>query len=58
MTDLSLLDTNLILRHVLDDLPDQSSRAHALFERIERGERRVRVTDTVIFEAAYNPERF
>src|SRR5918995_1182659 len=58
MVGLSLLDTNPILRHVLDDLPDQSPQAHALFDRIERGERRVGATDTVIFECAYTPERF
>jgi predicted nucleic acid-binding protein len=54
----SLLDTNMILRHVLDDLPDQSPRAHAPFARIERGERRVRTTDTVLFEAVYTLESF
>jgi predicted nucleic acid-binding protein len=58
MAGLSLLDTNIILRHVLDDLPDQSPKARALFGRIERGERRVRTADTVIFEAAYTLERF
>ena len=39
MAGLSLLETNPILRHVLDDLPDQSPRAHALVARIERGRR-------------------
>lgn len=58
MAALLLLDTNPILRHVLDDHPDHSPRAHDLFERIERGELRVRTTDTVVFEAAYTLERF
>jgi predicted nucleic acid-binding protein len=58
MAGLSFLDTNPILRHILDDLPDQSPRAHVLFDRIERDERRVRTTDTVIFESAYTLERF
>jgi uncharacterized protein len=55
---LSLLDTNIILRHILDDVPNQSPQAHALFLHIEKGERQVRVTDTVVFEAAYTLERF
>ncbi len=58
MAGLSLLDTNPILRHVLNDHPDHSSRAHALMERIERRERTVRTTDTVIFEAAFTLEKF
>jgi predicted nucleic acid-binding protein len=58
MAGLPLLDTNPILRHVLDDHPDHSPRAHALFARIEQGEERVQTTDTVIFEAAFTLERF
>lgn len=57
-TALPLLDTNPILRHLLDDHPEHSSRAHNLFARIEAGEERVRTTDTVIFEAAFTLERF
>src|SRR5438552_961131 len=55
---LPLLDTNLILRHVLDDHTSHSPRAHALFQRIDSGRERVSVTDTVVFEAAYTLERF
>ncbi len=53
-----LLDTNPILRHILDDHSDHSPRAHAFFARIEGGEERVRTTDTVIFEVAFTLERF
>src|SRR6266516_7250784 len=58
MARLPLLDTNPILRHVLDDHPEHSPRAHALFARIEQGDERVQLTDTVIFEAAFTLERF
>ena len=58
MAALPLLDTNPILRHVLDDHPDHSARAHTLFARIEQGEERVQTTDTVIFEAVFTLERF
>lgn len=58
MAGLPLLDTNPILRHVLSDHADHSPRAHALFARIEAGEERLVLTDTVIFEAAFTLERF
>jgi predicted nucleic acid-binding protein len=51
------LDTNIILRHLLGDHPDQSPRTTAYMVRIERGEVRVRVADTVIFEAVFTLER-
>lgn len=58
MAGLPLLDTNPLLRHLLDDHPDHSPRCHALFARIERGEERVRTTDTAVFEAAFTLEKF
>jgi predicted nucleic acid-binding protein len=57
-TRLPLVDTNPILRHLLDDHPQHSDLAHALFGRIEAGEERVLTTDTVIFEAVFTLERF
>jgi predicted nucleic acid-binding protein len=57
MAGTPFLDTNTILRHALQDLPDQSARATAFIRRIEAGEQTVRTTDTVIFEAAFVLER-
>jgi predicted nucleic acid-binding protein len=51
------LDANLILRHVLQDLPDQSARATAFILRIEEREIRVRTADAVIFEVVFTLER-
>lgn len=51
------LDTNILLRHLLADHPQQSPKATALLTRIERGELRVRTADTVIFEAVFTLER-
>jgi predicted nucleic acid-binding protein len=48
-----LLDTNIIIRHLMDDNPDQSPRATALMQKIENGELQVYITDSVIFEAVY-----
>ena len=51
------LDTNILLRHFLQDVPDQSRRASAYIGRIEAGERQVRVSDLVIFEIVYTLQR-
>jgi uncharacterized protein len=51
------LDTNIFLRHLLQDHPEHSRRASAFFGRIERGEIQARIIDTVIFEAVFTLER-
>jgi predicted nucleic acid-binding protein len=53
----ALLDTNVLLHHVLGDHPDHSPRSSALFDAIERGERAVRLADTVVFEAIFTLEK-
>lgn len=58
MTPDALLDTNVLLRHVLHDHPDHSPRSTALIEAIERGDRVVRITDTVVFETVFTLESF
>lgn len=55
---LPFLDTNIILRHLLGDNEQQSPRATAYFHRIEQGEIRVRIADTVVFEAVYTLQRY
>jgi uncharacterized protein len=52
------LDTNILLRHLLGDHPQQSPRATAFLARIERGEIRVSTADTVIFEAVFTLQRY
>lgn len=51
------LDTNVLLRHLLQDNQEQSPRATAFLARIERGEIKVRLTDTVIFETVFTLQR-
>jgi predicted nucleic acid-binding protein len=51
------MDTNILLRHLLQDIPHQSQRATALIGRIEAGEIRVRLTETVVFEAVFTLQR-
>lgn len=51
------LDTNILLRHLLQDEPVQSPRCTAYLQRIERGELQVRTADTVIFETVFTLQR-
>ena len=51
------LDTNVFLRHLREDHPDLSPKATAIFGRIERGELKVRTSDTVIFETVFSLQR-
>jgi predicted nucleic acid-binding protein len=51
------LDTNIFLRHLLGDVPEQSHRASAYFEAIEQGAARARISDIVVFEVVFTLER-
>ncbi len=53
-----LVDTNVILRHLLQDDPSQSLAATRFFERIQRGDARARIAETVVFEAAFTLQGF
>ena len=54
MTDrLPFVDANVFLRHLLQDNIEQSPRASALIEAIDRRGVRVQTTDTVVFEVVY-----
>lgn len=48
-----VVDTNLILRHLLNDHDDQSPRASALFLKVRQGEQTIFCPDTAIFEAVH-----
>ncbi len=51
------LDTNVFLRHLLEDHPDQSPRATAYLLSIERGEVTVRISEIVVFETVFTLQR-
>ncbi len=57
MPSLPFLDTNILLRHLLQDKADQSPRASAYVRRIAAGTQRVRIAETVIFEAVFTLQR-
>ena len=54
---MAFVDTNVLLRHVLEDHPEHSPRAHALMQRVAAGELKVTLSDTVIFETVFNLDR-
>ena len=58
MAALPFLDTNVFLRHLLQDHPDHSPRATLYFDRIERGGLRVETTATVVFETVFTLQSF
>jgi len=53
----AFLDTNVLLRQVLQDHAIHSPRATTLIEAIEQGHRAVRIADTVVFEMAFTLEK-
>lgn len=58
MAALPFIDTNVFLRHLLQDHPDHSPRATLYFDRIERGGLRVETTGTVVFETVFTLQSF
>jgi predicted nucleic acid-binding protein len=57
MQSRGFLDTNVLLRHVLQDHEDHSPQATAFVVGLERGEHAVRLADTVVFEATFTLEK-
>ncbi|MBA3948130.1 MAG: type II toxin-antitoxin system VapC family toxin [Herpetosiphonaceae bacterium] len=51
------VDTNIFVRHLTGDHPDQSPRATAYLKRVETGELRVYTNDTVVFETVFTLEK-
>lgn len=48
-----LVDTNVILRHLLGDIPDHAERANRLFDNVMEGDVHIYVPSTVFFEVVY-----
>jgi predicted nucleic acid-binding protein len=53
----AFVDTNVLLRHVLQDHDDHSRRATALVTAVEQRRRAVRLADTVVFETVFTLEK-
>jgi predicted nucleic acid-binding protein len=53
-----LIDTNVLLRYLIGDVPVQAAGAVALMERLEAGTERAEILETVIAEAVWTLESF
>lgn len=51
MADVPFSDTNIFLRYLTNDLPDQAQRSRLLIQRVLDGELTVRTSESVIVEA-------
>ena len=45
------LDTNVLIRHITQDQPDQATRAGAFFDQVETGEQTITTCEGVLVEA-------
>jgi uncharacterized protein len=52
------LDTNVFLRHLVADLPTQSSHATGLMIAIEQGEEQVQTSQVVVLEVVFTLQKF
>ena len=52
------LDTNIFLRHLTGDIPDQAQKATLFFEKVERGDLKVATSDIVVLEVVWTLERY
>ncbi len=52
------LDTNILLRYLIGDSPEQAECALNLLMRVERGEEKVFTSSLVIFEAVFTLQKF
>jgi predicted nucleic acid-binding protein len=53
-----LIDTNVILRYLVGDVPVQAGRSAALMERLEAGAERAELLESVVAETVWTLESF
>jgi len=54
----AFIDTNVLLRHLLQDHEDHSPRSTRLLQAVARGEIRAHISETVVFETLYTSTSF
>ena len=57
-TDMTLPDTNIILRYLLNDEPVLSTKARSYWEKVRDGTTRATLTEGVLMECVYVLQRF
>ncbi|MGA1838986.1 MAG: PIN domain-containing protein [bacterium] len=53
MSKILLIDSNVLLRHILDDHPDQSQKAKAFMDKVKDGEITAKIIEGVLVECVY-----
>jgi predicted nucleic-acid-binding protein len=53
-----LVDTNVILRYLIGDIPAQADKSTALMERLEAGAERAEILESVVAETVWTLESF
>lgn len=53
-----LIDTNVLLRYLIGDVPPQAAKAKALMERLEAGTEQAELVESVVAEAVWTLESF
>jgi predicted nucleic-acid-binding protein len=53
-----LVDTNVILRYLIGDIPAQAAKSGALMERLEAGAERAEIMESVVAETVWTLESF
>ena len=53
-----LIDTNVILRYLLDDHPDHSPKALRFMKDVSKGKKKAEILDPVLMECIYVMEKF
>lgn len=56
--NLKIIDANIILRFLLNDLPEQAERCSLLLQRVERGEETVFLPDLALADIVWTLEKF
>jgi len=56
--NLTIIDANIILRFLLNDLPEQAERCSLLLQKIERGEETVFLPDLALADIVWTLEKF
>lgn len=57
-SQVTLPDTNVILRYLLDDHPEMSKEAIAFFEKVRIGEKKALILESVLTECVYVLTKF
>lgn len=53
MSQIRLIDTNVLIRYLTQDDPEKANRGRVLLKRVERGDEEVAISHLVVFEVVF-----